>query len=162
MGKLDGRIAVITGGSDGMGRSTARLFVGEGATVVITGRNQDTLDAAVWEIGGAIEAFRGDIGNLADLDALKVHVENKHGRVDVLFANAGGARLGPFEQVTEEDFDYTFDTNAKGTFFTVQKLLPLMPAPRACRTSACTRRRRPRSVRSHAPLRRTSRGGPSA
>lgn len=127
MGKLNGKIAVITGGSDGMGRSTARLFVEEGATVVITGRNQDTLDAAVREIGGAVEAFRGDIGNLADLDALKVHVENKHGRVDVLFANAGGARLGPFEQVTEEDFDYTFDTNAKGTFFTVQKLLPLIP-----------------------------------
>lgn len=127
MGKLNGKIAVITGGSDGMGRSTARLFVEEGATVIITGRNQDTLDAAVREIEGAVEAFRGDIGNLADLDALSVHVENKHGRVDVLFANAGGARLGPFEQVTEEDFDYTFDTNAKGTFFTVQKLLPLIP-----------------------------------
>ncbi|SFL85899.1 SDR family oxidoreductase [Methylorubrum salsuginis] len=127
MGKLNGKIAVITGGSDGMGRSTARLFVEEGATVIITGRNQDTLDAAVREIGGSVEAFRGDIGKLTDLDALKVHVENKHGRVDVLFANAGGARLGPFEQVKEEDFDYTFDTNAKGTFFTVQRLLPLIP-----------------------------------
>ncbi len=127
MGRLDGKIAVITGGSEGMGRSTARLFVEEGATVVITGRNQETLDAAVREIGGAVEAFRSDILNLADLDALRGYVEGKHGRVDVLFANAGGARLGPFEQVTEEDFDYTFDTNAKGTFFTVQKLLPLIP-----------------------------------
>lgn len=127
MGKLDGKIAIITGGSEGMGRSTARLFVEEGATVVITGRNQDTLDAAVREIGGAVEAFRGDISKLADLNALRTHAEARHGRVDVLFANAGGGRLGPFEQVTEEDFDYTFDTNAKGTFFTVQKLLPLIP-----------------------------------
>lgn len=127
MGKLDGKIAVITGGSDGMGRSTARIFVEEGATVVITGRNQDSLDAAVKDIGGSIEAFRSDIQNLADLDALKAHVEKRHGRVDVLFANAGGAKLGPVEQVTESDFDFTFDTNAKGTFFTVQKLLPLMP-----------------------------------
>lgn len=127
MGKLNGKIAIITGGSEGMGRSTAKIFVEEGATVVITGRNQQTLDAAVREIGGAIEAFRSDIQNLADLEALKDHVKRKHGRVDVLFANAGGAKLGHFEQVTEADFDYTFDTNAKGTFFTVQKLLPLMP-----------------------------------
>jgi NAD(P)-dependent dehydrogenase (short-subunit alcohol dehydrogenase family) len=127
MGKLNGKIAIITGGSEGMGRSTAKIFVEEGATVVITGRNQQTLDAAVREIGGSIEAFWSDTQNLGDLEALKAHVEKKHGRVDVLFANAGGARLGHFEQVTEADFDYTFDTNAKGTFFTVQKLLPLMP-----------------------------------
>lgn len=127
MGRLAGKIAVITGGSDGMGRTTAQLFVREGATVIITGRNQDTLDTAVWEIGGSIEAFRSDISKLSDLDALKAHVEQRHGRVDVLFANAGSARLGPFEAVTEEDFDYTFDINAKGTFFTVQKLLPLIP-----------------------------------
>ncbi len=126
MGKLDGKIAIITGGSEGMGRSTARLFVEEGATVIITGRNQATLDAAVEEIGGAIEAFRADSLDLADLDALKAHVEKTHGRLHILFANAGGARLGPFEKVTEEDYDYTFDTNAKGTFFTVQKLVPLM------------------------------------
>lgn len=128
MGRLDGKIAIITGGSDGMGRSTARLFVEEGAAVIITGRNQRTLDAAVADIGGAIEAFRSDLLELSDLDALRAHVEKTHGRVDVLFANAGGGRLGPFEAVTEEDFDHTFDTNAKGTFFTVQKLLPIMPA----------------------------------
>ena len=127
MGKLNGKVAVITGGSEGIGHSTARLFVEEGATVVITGRNKDTLDTAVKDIGGAIEAFRSDSRNLADLDALKAYMENKHGRVDIVFANAGGGRLGPFEQVTEDDFDYTFDTNAKGTFFTVQKLLPLVP-----------------------------------
>lgn len=127
MGRLNGKVAVVTGGSDGMGRSTAKLFVQEGATVIITGRNQQTLDAAVQEIGGSIEAVRSDSLVLTDLDALKNAVETKHGRVDILFANAGGARLGPFEQVTEEDYDYTFDTNAKGTFFTVQKLLPLIP-----------------------------------
>lgn len=127
MGRLDGKIAVITGGSEGMGRTTASLFAQEGAKVIITGRNQQTLDAAVEEIGGSIEAVRADSLALSDLDALKDVVEARHGRVDVLFANAGGARLGPFEQVTEEDYDYTFDTNAKGTFFTVQKLLPLIP-----------------------------------
>jgi NAD(P)-dependent dehydrogenase (short-subunit alcohol dehydrogenase family) len=109
-----------------MGRSTARIFVEEGATVVITGRNQQTLDAAVQDIGRPIEAFRSDSLPLSELDALKEHVEAKYGRVDILFANAGGARLGPFDQVTEDDFDYTFDTNVKATFFTVQKLLPLI------------------------------------
>jgi len=128
MGKLDGKIAVITGGSSGMGRATAEVFVREGAKVVITGRDKAALDATVSEIGGGVEAVCGDISSLADIDALRAHVETRHGRVDVLFANAGGGRPVPLEQISEEDFDAVSDTNFKGTFFTVQKLVPLMQA----------------------------------
>ena len=128
MGKLDGKIAVVTGGSDGIGLATAKLFVREGATVIITGRDQVALDAATQEIGDSVEPFRSDIASLADLDALASHVGQSHGRVDVLFANAGGGRPGLFEQVSEGDFDFTVDTNLKGTYFTVQKLVPLMTA----------------------------------
>ena len=126
MGKLDGKIAVITGGSAGMGLSTAKLFVAEGAQVIITGRDQAVLDAAVQEIGAGADAFRSDISNLADLDALRDHVESRYGRLDILFANAGGARPGLFEEVSDDDFDFTVGTNFKGTFFTVQKLISLM------------------------------------
>ena len=128
MGKLDEKVAVITGGSAGMGLATAKLFVREGAKVVITGRDQAALDAAAREIGDGVEAFHGDISKIADLKALRAHVEERYGRADVLFANAGGGRPGLFEEVSEDDFDYTVDTNFKGTFFTVQKLLPLMAA----------------------------------
>lgn len=128
MGKLDGKVAVVTGGSAGMGLATAKLFVREGATVVITGRDQAALDAAAREFGDRAEAVRSDIANLADLDALRKHVEERHGRVDIVFANAGGGRPGLFEQVSEDDFDFTVGTNLKGTFFTVQKLVPLMTA----------------------------------
>lgn len=124
--RLNGKVAVVTGGNSGMGLATAKLFVREGAKVVITGRDQAALDAAVKEIGEGAEAFRGDISTLADLDALASHVEQKYGRVDAVFANAGGGRPGLFEQVSEDDFDFTVDTNLKGTYFTVQKLLPLM------------------------------------
>ena len=126
MAKLNGKVAVVTGGNSGMGLATAKLFVSEGAKVLITGRDQAALDAAVKEIGESAEAFRSDISKLADLDALAAHVKQKHGRVDVVFANAGGGRPGPFEQVSEDDFDFTVDTNLKGTYFTVQKLVPLM------------------------------------
>ena len=126
MNRLNGKVAVVTGGNSGMGLATAKLFVREGATVVITGRDQAALDAAVKEIGDGAEAFRGDISKLADLDALAAHVKQKYSRVDVVFANAGGGRPGPFEQVSEDDFDFTVDTNLKGTYFTVQKLVPLM------------------------------------
>ncbi len=128
MGKLDGKIAVVTGGSNGIGLATAKLFIREGATVVITGRNQAALDAATQEIGDHVEPFRSDIASLADLDTLASHVGQNYGHVDVLFANAGGGRPGLFEQVSEDDFDFTVDTNLKGTYFTVQKLVPLMTA----------------------------------
>lgn len=128
MGKLDGKVAVITGGSTGMGLATAKLLVKEGAHVVITGRDQAALDAAVQEIGAGVEAFRSDISKLAELDALRDHVETRHGRLDILFANAGSAKPGLFEQVTDEDFEFTVGINFKGTFFTVQKLISLMQA----------------------------------
>ena len=126
MGKLDGKIAVVTGGSAGMGLATVRLFAREGAKVVITGRDQAALDTAALGIEDEVEAFRSDISSLADIESLRSHVETKYGRIDVVFANAGGGRPGLFEQMSEEDFDFTVATNFKGTYFTVQKLLPLM------------------------------------
>ncbi|MBU1377048.1 MAG: glucose 1-dehydrogenase [Alphaproteobacteria bacterium] len=126
MSKLTGKVAVITGGSTGMGLATARLFVAQGARVVITGRNKASLDAAVAALGDGVEAVQGDIANLADLDRLRDRVAEAHGHVDVIFANAGGGVFGSVADVSEADFDRTVDTNLKGTFFTVQKLLPLM------------------------------------
>lgn len=126
MKRLQGKIAVVTGGSSGMGRATAKQFVSEGATVIITGRRQDRLDEAVAEIGGAIEEFQSDIANLADLERLRAHIAATHGHIDVIFANAGGGTLGAFGTITEADFDRTVSTNLKGTFFTVQVLLPLV------------------------------------
>jgi NAD(P)-dependent dehydrogenase (short-subunit alcohol dehydrogenase family) len=128
MGRLSGKIAVVTGGSAGMGLATAQLFGAEGAKVIITGRDPATLEAAVQSIGHDVEAFRSDISSVADSEALRAHVERHYGRVDVVFANAGTARPGPFEQVSESDFDLGVDTNLKGTFFSVQKLVPLMTA----------------------------------
>jgi NAD(P)-dependent dehydrogenase (short-subunit alcohol dehydrogenase family) len=109
-----------------MGLATAKLFVAEGAKVVITGRSQSSLDAAVAAIGAGVEAVRGDISSLADLDRLHDHIAKTYGHVDVVFANAGAGRFGSVADVSEADFDHTVDTNLKGTFFTVQKLLPLM------------------------------------
>jgi NAD(P)-dependent dehydrogenase (short-subunit alcohol dehydrogenase family) len=124
--KLEGKVAVITGGNSGMGLATAKLFVAEGAHVVITGRRQAELDAAVKEIGKNVTAVRGDVANLADLDRLYEVVKEKHGRVDVVFANAGAGELVPLGQITEQHFDKLFDINVKGLLFTVQKALPLM------------------------------------
>lgn len=126
MGKLDGKVAVITGGSDGIGLATAKLFTREGAKVVITGRDPATLDAAAQSIGNGAEAIRSDISKMADLEALREFVERKHGRVDIIFANAGAARPNMFEYMSEEEFDFTIACTFKGTYFTVQKLLPLM------------------------------------
>ena len=125
--KLEGKVAVVTGGSSGIGFATAQRLAAEGAKVVITGRRQPELDSAVKEIGGDAIGVRGDVANLADLDRLYATVKEKHGRVDVLFANAGGGEFAPLGQITEEHFDKTFDGNVKGLLFSVQKALPLMP-----------------------------------
>lgn len=126
-GKLAGKVAVITGGNSGMGLATAKRFVEEGAKVVITGRRQAELDAAVNEIGLNATGVRGDVSNLADLDRLYDVVKQKHGKVDIVFANAGGGELVPIEKVTEAHYDKIFDVNVKGLVFTVQKALALMP-----------------------------------
>jgi NAD(P)-dependent dehydrogenase (short-subunit alcohol dehydrogenase family) len=125
--KLEGKIALVTGGGSGIGLATAKRFVAEGAKVVITGRRKEVLDAAVQEIGPSATAVQADAGNLADLDKLYAQIQQQHGRIDVLFANAGGGEFATIDQVTEEHFDKTFDTNVKGVFFTVQKALPLIP-----------------------------------
>jgi NAD(P)-dependent dehydrogenase (short-subunit alcohol dehydrogenase family) len=127
MSKLSGKVAVITGGNSGMGLATARLFVEEGASVIITGRRKKDTEEAAKSIGGNIEAIVGDVANLADLDKLHDHIVKKYGRVDVLFVNAGIGSVAPFGHVTEEQFDQVFDVNVKGGFFTVQKLLHLIP-----------------------------------
>lgn len=125
--KLDGKIALVTGGSTGIGLATAKQFVAEGAYVFITGRRQPELDAAVKTIGSNVTAIKADASNLADLDALYARIKQDKGRVDVVFANAGGGEFAPLGSITEEHFDKTFDTNVKGLLFTVQKALPLMP-----------------------------------
>lgn len=125
--KLEGKVAVITGGNSGMGLATAKLFVEEGAHVVITGRRQKELDEAVKLIGKNVTAVQGDVANLADLDRLYEVVKQKHGRVDIVFANAGAGELVPLGQITESHFDKLFNINVKGLLFTVQKALPLMP-----------------------------------
>jgi len=125
--KLEGKIALVTGGSSGIGLATAKRFVNEGAKVVITGRRKEALDAAAKAIGPNATAIQADAGNLADLDRLYAEIKQLHGRIDVLFANAGGGEFASLEQVTEEHFDRTFNTNVKGVVFTVQKALPLMP-----------------------------------
>ena len=126
MAKLAGKIAVITGGNSGMGRDTAKRFAEEGASVVIFGRNQATLDSAAAEIGRNVLAVRGDVANMADLDALYGQVQKTYGRIDILFANAGMAELAPLGAITEEHFDRLLSTNVRGLVFTVQKALPLM------------------------------------
>ncbi|QGM45972.1 glucose 1-dehydrogenase [Methylocystis heyeri] len=128
MGKLSGRIAIVTGGNSGIGLAAAKLFAAEGAQVVITGRRKAELDAARTEIGHGALAIQGDVSQLDDLDRLYAEVKQKFGRVDVLFANAGLVELAPLEGVTEAHFDKQFDINVKGLLFTVQKALPLLSA----------------------------------
>jgi len=123
--KLQGKMAVITGGTSGIGLATAKLFVKEGAYVFITGRRQKELGAAVKAIGANVTGVHGDVARLADLDRLFDAVATK-GRIDVVFANAGAAEFAPLGKITEEHFDKLFDTNVKGTLFTVQKALALM------------------------------------
>jgi len=126
MGKLDGKIAVVTGGNSGIGLATARRFVAEGAKVYITGRRANDLDQAVRDIGENVTAFQGDVSVLADLDRLYELVKDEDGRVDIVFANAGGGEFSPLGEISEEHFDKTFAANVKGVLFTVQKALPLM------------------------------------
>ncbi|MGH8065922.1 MAG: SDR family NAD(P)-dependent oxidoreductase [Candidatus Entotheonellia bacterium] len=126
MGKLAGKIAVITGGSSGIGLATAQRFVAEGAYVFITGRRQAELDAAVKRVGRNVLGVRGDVAKLADLDRLYETVRTEKGRLDIVFANAGGGEFAPLGSITEEHFDKTFNVNVRGTLFTVQKALPLL------------------------------------
>ena len=127
MGKLEGKTALVTGGSSGIGLATAKRFVGEGAYVFITGRREEELSAAVKEVGSNVTGIRGDVSNLADLDRLFDQVKREKGRLDVLFANAGVAKYAPLGKITEAVYDTIFDVNVKGVLFTVQKALPLLP-----------------------------------
>jgi NAD(P)-dependent dehydrogenase (short-subunit alcohol dehydrogenase family) len=124
--RFDGKIALITGGTSGLGLATARRFASEGAHVYITGRRQDALEAAIDELGGNVTGVQGDVSRLTDLDRLFSTIKDRAGRLDILFANAGGGGFVPLEQVTEAHFDRYFGINVKGTLFTVQKALPLM------------------------------------
>ena len=126
-GKLEGKVAVITGGTSGLGLATAERFVAEGAYVFVTGRRQHELDGAVEKIGRNVTGVQGDIANLADLDRLYATVKEQKGRLDVLFANAGGGAFMPLGEITEAHYDKYFGINVKGTLFTVQKGLSLMP-----------------------------------
>src|SRR6266478_971973 len=127
MTKLEGKVAVITGASTGIGLATARRFVSEGAYVYITGRRQSELDAAVRQIGKNVTAVQGDVSRLADLDRLYATVKQQHGRLAIVFANAGvGREFASLGEISEAHFDTTFNVNVKGLLFTVQKALPLL------------------------------------
>lgn len=126
MGKLDGKVAVITGGTSGMALASARLFVDEGAHVFVTGRRQDVLDKAVELVGRNVTGVQGNAADLADLDRLFAAVKQEKGSIDVLYTNAGFGQPVPLGEITEEHFDQTFGLNTRGTLFTVQKALPLM------------------------------------
>src|SRR5713101_7371625 len=126
MGKLEGKVAVVTGGNSGIGLATAQRFVKEGAQVFITGRRQSELDKAVKLIGKNVTGVQGDVANLADLDRLYSTVKQKAGRIDIVFANAGGGEFAPLGAITQAHFDKTFGSNVKGLLFTVQKALPLL------------------------------------
>jgi NAD(P)-dependent dehydrogenase (short-subunit alcohol dehydrogenase family) len=127
MGRLDGKVALVTGGTSGIGLATAKLFVTEGAHVYVTGRHQEKVDEAVKEISKDITGVQGDVANMADLDRLFKQIEQEKGKLDIVFANAGAAEYGPFGKVDEVQFDRLFDSNVKGMFFSVQKALFLMP-----------------------------------
>jgi NAD(P)-dependent dehydrogenase (short-subunit alcohol dehydrogenase family) len=127
MGKLEGKIALITGGNSGIGLATAKQFVNEGAYVFITGRREPELAEAVKEIERNVTAIQGDVSNPGDLDRLFAQIKREKGRLDIVFANAGVAKYAPFGTITEEHYDSIFNINVKGLLFTVQKALPLLP-----------------------------------
>lgn len=124
--RFNGKVVVVTGGTSGIGLATAKAFAGEGASVLITGRRQDALDAAEREIGAGVTGVRADMSDLADIDRVFDAVQQQHAQIDVLFANAGGGTMLPLGAITEEQYQQTFDTNVKGTIFSVQKALPLL------------------------------------
>src|SRR6201993_2477756 len=127
MGKLDGKIALITGGNSGIGLATAKEFVNEGAYVFITGRRDPELAAVVKEIGRNVTGVQGDVSSLGDLDRLYAQIKREKGKLDIVFANAGVAMYAPFGTISEQHYDSIFSVNVKGLLFTVQKALPLMP-----------------------------------
>jgi NAD(P)-dependent dehydrogenase (short-subunit alcohol dehydrogenase family) len=127
MGKLEGKVALVTGGNSGIGLATAQEFVAEGAYVFITGRREAELAAAVKEIGRNVNGIRADVSNSVDLDQLFSRIKNEKGKLDIVFANAGAAKYAALGQITEELYDSIFDVNVKGVLFTVQKALPLIP-----------------------------------
>ena len=127
MSKLGGKIALITGGTSGIGLATAQRFVNEGAYVFITGRDQSRLDEAVKKIGSNVSGVQGDVANLKDLDRLFAQIQKEKGGLDIVFANAGIARYAPLGAIDEEHFDSIFNSNVKGLLFTVQKALALLP-----------------------------------
>ena len=125
-GKLENQIALVTGGTSGIGLATARRFIQEGAQVVVSGRRQSQLDAAVETLGPAATGVLADVSRADDMTRLFATIRNRHGRLDVVFANAGGGSLAPLGDITEAQFDATFGANVKGVLFTVQGALPLM------------------------------------
>jgi len=126
MKRLEGKVAVVTGGNSGIGLATAIRFQEEGAKVAILGRSRKTLDEAVKTIGNGVVAVQGDVSNFADVDKLYAEVSQKLGKIDVLFVNAGVAKFVPFAETSESTYDEQFDINIKGAYFTIQKALPLL------------------------------------
>src|SRR2546421_2558048 len=126
MRRLEGKVAVVTGGNSGIGLATAKRLQEEGARVAISGRSRKTLDEAVKTIGNGVVAIQADVANLADVDKLYAEVSEKLGKIDVLFVNAGVAKFASLAQTSESTYDEQFDSNIKGAFFTLQKALPLL------------------------------------
>jgi NAD(P)-dependent dehydrogenase (short-subunit alcohol dehydrogenase family) len=127
LNKLEGKTALVTGGTSGIGLATAKALVNEGAYTFITGRREAELAAAVKEIGRNVTGIRGDVSNLGDLERLFAQIKREKGKLDIVFANAGVAKFAALGAITEELYDWTFDINVKGLLFTVQKALPLLP-----------------------------------
>src|SRR5258708_28938409 len=126
MKRLEGKVAVVTGGNSGIGLATAKRLQEEGARVAILGRNRKTLDEAVKTIGNGVVSVQGDVAKLTDIDKLYAEVSQKLGKIDVLFVNAGVAKFAPFAETSESTYDESFDINIKGAYFTIQKALPLL------------------------------------